>query len=70
MLTTQDYNVNLKMPWRLLLAGSFNDHVIHHLLPTLDLSKQHVVRPVLEATYREFKVRTEAERDNDHGAVA
>ena len=48
--------MHLPLWGKLLLASSFNDHVIHHLFPTIDLSKQHLVRPVLEKYCKEEKV--------------
>jgi fatty acid desaturase len=41
---------------RLFLAGSFNDHIVHHLFPTLDMSRQPLLRPMVLETMREFKV--------------
>lgn len=55
--TTQDYSTSIQSLWfRLLLAGSFNDHITHHLFPTLDLSKQHLVRPIVIQGLKEFHV--------------
>jgi hypothetical protein len=48
IFSSNDYDVHLPLWGKLLLASSFNDHVIHHLFPTVDLSKQYLVRPVLE----------------------
>lgn len=41
---------------RVFVYGSFNDHITHHLFPTIDLSRQHLVRGVFLKTAREFGV--------------
>eukprot|EP00755_Sulcionema_specki_P014615 Sspe_Gene.57200::Locus_31399_Transcript_1_1_Confidence_1.000_Length_1387::g.57200::m.57200 len=46
--TTQDYAVHAPYPVRVLLG--FNDHVVHHLFPTIDLANHSRVRRVLETT--------------------
>lgn len=50
VLATNDYMVSLQnLPAKLLLFGSFNDHVTHHLFPTVDLSRQHLIREIFLA---------------------
>lgn len=41
---------------QLFAAGSFNDHVIHHLLPTVDLSKQYLLRGLFLDLCRKYQV--------------
>lgn len=44
VLATNDYCTSWGLPAKLFLFGSFNDHVAHHLFPTVDLSKQYRIR--------------------------
>ena len=41
---------------KIFFFASFNDHVTHHLFPTVDLSKQHVIRPIFLSLCRKFNV--------------
>ncbi len=41
---------------KMFLFASFNDHVTHHLFPTVDLSKQGLVRPIFIAACKKFQV--------------
>eukprot|EP00043_Microstomoeca_roanoka_P002816 m.40679 g.40679 ORF g.40679 m.40679 type:complete len:452 (-) comp11743_c0_seq1:139-1494(-) len=52
-----DYGLDLGLFGQIFLAGSFNNHIIHHLLPTLDLSKQYLLLPLLDEVCENFKVR-------------
>ena len=46
LLSTVDYNINYPQCLSLFMFESFNDHRIHHLFPTLDLSLVKDIRPV------------------------
>mmetsp|Transcript_22832 Transcript_22832/g.36459 ORF Transcript_22832/g.36459 Transcript_22832/m.36459 type:complete len:126 (+) Transcript_22832:1-378(+) len=48
LLSTVDYHTNLPLIASLFLFEAFNDHRIHHLFPTLDLSLVKDIRPVLD----------------------
>ena len=37
-----------------LVATTFGHHVLHHLFPTVDHSKLHLLYPALEETCQEF----------------
>lgn len=52
--TTADYWVEFSHRWprlgllfTIFVGGSFNNHVAHHLFPTLDMSQHHLVYPVV-----------------------
>ena len=45
---------------KLFLFASFNDHVTHHLFPTIDLSKQHMVRRAFLETCKECDIKYES----------
>ena len=34
-----DYNLNTPFPLNLILFEGFNDHVLHHLFPSIDISR-------------------------------
>eukprot|EP01062_Namystynia_karyoxenos_P062149 TRINITY_DN55077_c0_g1_i1.p1 TRINITY_DN55077_c0_g1~~TRINITY_DN55077_c0_g1_i1.p1 ORF type:complete len:485 (+),score=117.57 TRINITY_DN55077_c0_g1_i1:82-1455(+) len=52
--TTQEYYVNAPLLGRIMLG--FNDHIIHHLFPTVDLANQGLIRPLLEEEMRKHGV--------------
>eukprot|EP00730_Choanoeca_flexa_P016095 TRINITY_DN7539_c0_g1_i2.p1 TRINITY_DN7539_c0_g1~~TRINITY_DN7539_c0_g1_i2.p1 ORF type:complete len:446 (+),score=84.13 TRINITY_DN7539_c0_g1_i2:51-1388(+) len=54
--TTQDYATGYGLVAKIFVFGSFNDHIAHHLFPTVDLSKQALVRPVILAAMKEHNV--------------
>ena len=39
-----------------LVATTFGDHTLHHLFPTVDHSKLHLLYPALEETCKEFGI--------------
>ena len=41
---------------RVFVFGSFNDHITHHLAPTVDLSRQHMLRPVFLRLAKRFGI--------------
>ena len=42
-----------------LVATSFGHHTLHHLFPTVDHSKLHLLYPILEETCFEFGIKYE-----------
>lgn len=40
-----------------LVATTFGHHTLHHLFPTVDHSKLHLLYPILEETCREFNIK-------------
>ena len=57
VMATNDMAVETAgLAMKLFVFGSFNDHITHHLFPTLDLSKQHLVRPLFLQCCRDFGV--------------
>ena len=61
VLSTEDYTVEadaslLHLPKKLFLFASFNDHIIHHMFPTVDLSKQYLLRPLFLQLVEKFQV--------------
>eukprot|EP01083_Nonionella_stella_P028793 79355_1 len=48
LLSTMDYNTDYPTVLSLFLFEMFNDHRIHHLFPTLDLSLVKEIRPIVE----------------------
>merc|ERR1712192_118579 len=46
--STRDYDVQYPLVASLFLFEMFNDHRLHHLFPTLDLSLMKEIRPVFE----------------------
>mmetsp|Transcript_12759 Transcript_12759/g.30537 ORF Transcript_12759/g.30537 Transcript_12759/m.30537 type:complete len:438 (-) Transcript_12759:149-1462(-) len=52
--TTQEYNVDCPPVMRMALG--FNDHIIHHLFPTIDVANQHRVRKLLDEELKAHKV--------------
>ena len=56
--STVDYDVGSMGSWQSLLCFELMpNHCLHHCFPTLDCSRFDTVRPVFEATLREFGVR-------------
>lgn len=47
ILTTSDHSCGLPLILAYLLFGGFNDHILHHLLPTIDRSVLLTMKPVL-----------------------
>ena len=47
---------------KLFFFASFNDHVTHHLFPTIDLSQQHRVRRLFLETCAEHHVEYNGEK--------
>ena len=61
LLSTDDYMVgSANLFSKLFLFASFNDHVTHHLFPTIDLSKQHMVRRAFLETCKECDIKYES----------
>ena len=58
VLSTNDFLVDESpsLFTKLFLFASFNDHVTHHLFPTVDLSRQDLVRPIFLECCRRFNV--------------
>jgi hypothetical protein len=57
ILATNDYSVSsFGLFAKVFVSGSFNDHVAHHLFPTVDLSKQHLVRDLVLEHCKRFGV--------------
>lgn len=58
VISTADYLVeeDIGLAAQMFAFGSFNDHVIHHLFPTIDVSRQHVVREVFLQQCKEFGI--------------
>jgi hypothetical protein len=46
----------LALLWRLFVYGSFNDHITHHLAPTVDLSRQYLLRPLFLRLARQYGI--------------
>lgn len=46
--TASGWGAGFHLLQRTLMAALFDDHVIHHLFPTIDASKQHIVRDLFE----------------------
>ena len=47
-------DVTNKGDYYFLVATTFGHHTLHHLFPTVDHSKLHLLYPVLEETCKEF----------------
>ena len=56
-MTTQDFATDTGLVGKLFVLGSFNDHICHHLFPTVDISKQAVLRSTIVQAMKEFEVR-------------
>jgi len=54
MDSTRD--VTNKTNYYFLVATTFGDHTLHHLFPTVDHSKLHLLYPALEETCKEFGI--------------
>lgn len=57
VLSTNDYLTSAPLFFKLFAFASFNDHITHHLFPTIDLSQQHRVRQIFLTTAAEFNVK-------------
>ena len=53
LLTTQDYYLDCGLLPSLFMFDTFNDHRMHHLFPTLDVSRVRTVKPVFERFCRD-----------------
>lgn len=51
-----DYYVNTPMFFSYLFFGGFNDHIFHHLFPTVDKVHFLKCRDILEGTMKEFNL--------------
>eukprot|EP00048_Salpingoeca_helianthica_P016522 m.232782 g.232782 ORF g.232782 m.232782 type:complete len:448 (-) comp18859_c0_seq1:27-1370(-) len=56
VIATNDFSVSAGLFVKLFVFGSFNDHITHHLFPTLDLSKQYLARPLFLEHVKRFDV--------------
>eukprot|EP00055_Hartaetosiga_balthica_P007458 m.25627 g.25627 ORF g.25627 m.25627 type:complete len:465 (+) comp5784_c0_seq2:125-1519(+) len=57
LASTHDFNVPMKLLGSLFIGGTFSNHIVHHMFPTVDLSKQHLLNKLLEDTCVEYKVQ-------------
>jgi hypothetical protein len=54
MVSTHDHSLRINRFFQYLFFAGFNDHVLHHLFPTIDGSKLKLVRDIFEFTINEF----------------
>ena len=58
MAATVDYDSGQAGVWQSMLCYELMpNHCLHHCFPTVDCSRFDVIRPVFEATLREFGVQ-------------
>ena len=63
LLTTVDYYVDCGIIASLFGFEMFNDHRIHHLLPTLDASKIEQIRPMIVEYCKKDELKKEFRKD-------
>lgn len=59
VISTADYSVgegNAGLVANLFAYAAFNDHVVHHLFPTVDASRQHLIRGVFLEQCKAFGI--------------
>jgi len=54
--TTLDHSITIDISLKLLLYAGLNEHVIHHLFPTIDLSRFEEIRPIFQKVCKQFNV--------------
>lgn len=54
--TAHDHDVNLPSFLSFLIYGGFNDHIVHHLFPTMDKCHFYKCREIILQTIKEFKL--------------
>lgn len=54
--STTDYNTHIRFPWNLVLFEGFNDHILHHLFPTINICHLGELHKYLNETLKEFKL--------------
>ena len=51
-----DYNINIPFPLNLILFEGFNDHVLHHLFPSIDISRISELHQYLDESLQEYNL--------------
>ena len=55
-LTTIDHSTDYSLFWSFYLFAGFNNHIAHHLFPTVDHSRLPEIKEIIISTAKEFNM--------------